>query len=157
MLVRRSYGLLGDTWKFLRDLVCRPHVVNMGWDVRWSDTDEKLLQATFGLFQRFLETEWNAWVETRGCTEEIQNEVARLAWWWTNIRPFRTDGNNTIPAPKLEWLEGTRTTEPTTESATAYNRWFEAHTNSAILTELWYEEDTAMMQRLIAVRQHLWT
>lgn len=157
MRVRLSYGVMRDAWKFLRDLVRRPHVVNLGWDACWADFDEKLLLAAFGLFERFLLEEWPAWErEDTDANIAVHNEVVRLAWWWEHVRPFRTDGVNALPVPPIEWIEGTRTTEPTTASAMARNRWEEAHRNSAILTELWYEEDTAMLHRLIAIRDQLW-
>ena len=157
MRVRRSYGVLGDVWKFFRDLVGRRHVVNLGWDARWSDTDEKMLIAMFTLLERFLLEDWDAWTAMHEGHPALLREVAELARWWLDTRKLRVDGVNAMPIPPIEWTEGSRRTEPTEESCRARNRWEEAHRNSAILTELWYEEDTAMLHRLIAVRDQLWT
>lgn len=123
-------------------------------DSDYADPREVLLHAAFQVLVNFVEEpmfkmidwHWNDY------NKNIYNESVALYNWWTVDRPNRHDPISDIAeedVPDLPNLGNRK--DP------RFKKWNDACDKSDRLELLWNAEDAMMLQRLIAIREGMWT
>lgn len=118
----------------------------------YHDEDELLLHAAFRVFAIYMEgdgpklTDWNYNQEDKKAWKEIKF----LNRWWTKTRPARRDRDNEFFSELHKTWDGKEKPKVIKE------RMGRLAVRSGDRENLWYEEDTAMLVRLMKVRKYLW-
>ena len=133
----------------------------------WHDKDEILLHAAFQVLIDFMEKEKPDEIIDYTHDAEQRREWKELSFlykWWTETRPNRVDPMNdeTLKKP-AEFFKK----QPTKDGSTSfmyfhnpdpkYRRYWKAVDKSIALEKKWLAEDQKNLERLIAIRSHLWT
>ena len=144
----------------------RYHVVQTGLQPGYAEIDRRILHANFSLLKDYVEIElalfYHMLHDTKGHTRgrdpeagaaylrdkvgnnEHYDDILDLYTWWTVTRPARAE----IHIPEFD-TDGALTPE--------YLAFRKAVEQQSDLDDVWYQEDTDQLVRLIKLRRHLWT
>ena len=133
----------------------------------WHDRDDILLHAAFQILVDFMEKEKPLETIDYGHDDEhrhVWKELSSLYAWWTEKRPNRVDP---IDDKKIKRPPTFFKSQPTKGGGIShmyfrdldpkYKPYWRAVDRSVELEKKWAEEDQKNLERLIAIRSHLWT
>ncbi len=136
----------------------------------WTDMDEVLIHAMFQILCNFIEEEKPAtvidWTSDES-TAKAWVEIQALYHWWKNERPKRVDPitDDSVPRPEISrgHFDAQKDAYVVRDFGSLfkdpeYKRlWKQKSDESSAWEKCCHEEDTAMMRRLIDIRDFLWT
>jgi len=132
----------------------------------WCDFGDRLLPCIFDEFVRFVENEHGLdrleiSEDDNEYWEAVRRETAVLYWWWKTDRPNRAPADEKSLAffvfleekyPDLDFLERQEALTPA-EATKRRELWAEENE----IEKRYFDEDTAMLKRLIDIRESLWS
>lgn len=132
------------------------HIIKTQLSPGYYDPDIRMMESMFALLCEFVEymEETNAvdW-DSDEPHQKAWNEMKILYNWWHKRKTREEDFDKKVPYPKTKFED---VLDPDKQEQVEVKTWNEIAVLHNKQDEIWVEEDSEMMKRLIDIRQFLW-